>query len=180
MTEARRLEKTAEVFSGIVELSKGKSADYASAQDTLLNFKQGANICSVSPFEYWRVLFLKHVQSISNAVVKDAWNPSTTSEPIEGRVFDAINYLLLFLCLLEDTQAMREDREQVIDARARIISSLSQDRLDKVKQLIEDAAKGGDPAQLKQVADYLWNGGDGIGTPVQTAAQGDPGDEHQS
>lgn len=67
--------------------------------DVLNNFKVLAAEIGITPIQVWYVYFRKHVASISQFCA----NPSrTTSEPIVGRIADAMNYLDLLNALIED------------------------------------------------------------------------------
>lgn len=105
MVEARRQEIMREVFARVQGVADAKAVDYASKTDTLANFKELALVTGVTPFEVWRVLFMKHVVSVIRAIKQNPCNPVTITEPIDGRIDDLLNYLVLFLCLVEDAQA---------------------------------------------------------------------------
>lgn len=85
-----------------------KSVDYASASDRLENFKRISSLSNLDQLEVWLVYFMKHILAIANYVK----NGKTESEPIEGRIDDAQNYLDLlraFVVEIErDTQALEE------------------------------------------------------------------------
>lgn len=68
-------------------------------EDVLNNFKVIARELGLSPFEVWYVYFRKHIASIQQFCK----NPDMkTSEPIAGRVADAMNYLELFFALARE------------------------------------------------------------------------------
>lgn len=103
MTHARKNEIFQEIFDSCLELQFGKAKDYASDVDALSNFKsQDAEALGLTPYQKWGVYFAKQSMSILGAIGKNPKQPSTTSEPIEERINDAIIYLVLFKCLLED------------------------------------------------------------------------------
>lgn len=110
MTHARKTEVFKEIFDSCYLLQINKAQDYASDSDALSNFKsQDAEALGLTPFQKWGVYFGKQAMSIMNAIGKNPEMPSTTSEPIEERINDAIIYLVLLKCLLED---LKNDAEQ--------------------------------------------------------------------
>lgn len=103
MTHERKTEVFKELFDSCYALQIGKAKDYASDLDALSNFKsQDAEALGLTPFQKWGVYFGKQAMSIMNAIGKNPNIPSTISEPIEERIHDAIIYLVLLKCLLED------------------------------------------------------------------------------
>jgi len=61
--------------------------------DRLRNFYDGAAFLGQTPFQVLGVYFYKHITAIFTFLKKG----KVESEPIEGRMHDAINYLLLAL-----------------------------------------------------------------------------------
>lgn len=112
MTHERKTEVFKELFDSCLELQVAKAKDYASDSDALSNFKgQDAEALGLTPFQKWGVYFGKQAMSIMNAIGKNPNKPSTTSEPIEERVHDAIIYLVLLKCLLEDLKSEEFTKE---------------------------------------------------------------------
>ena len=94
-----------------------KGAEYASDVDRLQNFKRNAERTGLSPLQVWAVYFFKHIDALESFIkrLEDfqcdnfqdyqvAIDRMNLSEPIEGRFYDAINYLFLGLALLEELQ----------------------------------------------------------------------------
>lgn len=72
-----------------------KGQDYTVGKnqtDRLFNFRVGAEAAGIDPTQVWYVYFWKHLTAIQRFVKEG----KVDSEGIEGRVNDAINYLLLF------------------------------------------------------------------------------------
>lgn len=69
--------------------------------DVLNNFKVVANELGLTPVQVWYVYFRKHIASIGQ-YAKDPTVP--TSEPIDGRIMDAMNYLELLFALVNEDQ----------------------------------------------------------------------------
>jgi len=105
MLHERKNEVFQELFDSCLNLQYGKAKDYATNSDALSNFKsQDAEMLGLTPFQKWGVYFGKQAMSILGAIGKNPKYPSTTSEPIEERIQDAIIYLVLLKCLLEDSK----------------------------------------------------------------------------
>ena len=97
MTHTRKNELFQEIFDSCLQLQFAKAKDYASDVDALSNFKsQDAEALGLTPYQKWGVYFAKQAMSILGAIGKNPKQPSTTSEPIEERINDAIIYLVLF------------------------------------------------------------------------------------
>lgn len=112
MNSARKDQVFNELFSNCINLQKRKSSDYASDHDELANFKgKDAEMIGITPFQKWAIYFGKHVNSILSAIGKNPNRPKTDSEDIVERVKDAINYLALFVCLLEDVDKTESEEE---------------------------------------------------------------------
>lgn len=105
MNSKRKAEVFQELFASCIDLQVEKSSDYASISDELENFKgMDAKVINITPFQKWAIFFGKQAFSILSAIGKNPWMPRTNSEPIRQRVRDAIIYLALFYCLLEDAE----------------------------------------------------------------------------
>jgi hypothetical protein len=69
-----------------------KGADYTRKQpDRLANFYEAASFLKQTPFQVLGVYFYKHL----TAIFAFFEHGQVESEPIEGRLHDAVNYLLL-------------------------------------------------------------------------------------
>ena len=69
------------------------SQEYAVPTDVLNNFKVVADVMLLEPSEVLCVFLMKHIVSITRNV--------SLRESMEGRIIDAINYLLLLGYMLE-------------------------------------------------------------------------------
>lgn len=73
--------------------------------DTLANFKRIGATLGVHPLLVWFVYAQKHWDAISTLVRETcAGRRYEASEPVEGRFVDEINYLLLGLGLVKESQ----------------------------------------------------------------------------
>lgn len=95
--------------------SKGK--DYSENNDRLSNFKNIAKELGVKPSLVWAVYFRKHI----DAIMKHTREGQTESEPIEGRLADVLNYILLYYGLIKESAPVQSATEvqynKLIDPR---------------------------------------------------------------
>lgn len=88
-----------------------KGHDYTQGGDRLKNFYSTAADLGVPARAVWAVYFGKHIDAIKTWV-KDG---AVKSEPIEGRIHDAINYLLLLAKMLRrEKREIQEEAGKVI------------------------------------------------------------------
>ena len=87
-----------------------KGADYADNNDRLSNFKQVAALLGVDQTTVAGVYFLKHVIAICRAIR----DKTLSSEPLEGRFDDAVNYLYLLEACFDEQDDKRQ--EEAFDA----------------------------------------------------------------
>jgi hypothetical protein len=90
-----------------------KGPEYANSEDRLGNFKRTASRQGTLPVTVLHTYLTKHLDSIDRFVT--VWNKkgldaavALSSEPIEGRLHDAVNYLVLLGALIsEERTAMK-------------------------------------------------------------------------
>lgn len=87
----------------IHRLLQVKGGEYAPGDNRLANFQEASKRLGMSPIQVALVYLDKHYAAICN-YAKDQANRISRprSEPITGRISDAINYLILIRALLED------------------------------------------------------------------------------
>lgn len=88
-----------------IRSSKGK--DYSEDNDRLSNFKTIAKEIGVKPSLVWAVYFRKHI----DAIMKHTREGQTESEPIEGRLADVLNYILLYYGLIRESAQVQTGPE---------------------------------------------------------------------
>ena len=86
----------------IVDLNRRKGHDYAGDDDALRNFKSQAADAGVTTEQVWSIFFGKHLAAIHTYVREG----DVASEPIEGRILDAILYLYLLLGLVKEKRGL--------------------------------------------------------------------------
>lgn len=87
-----------EIFDRCVKLSETKGHDYSGDKDALENFKRNGNRLGLSPLKVLAVYMNKHLDAIDTYIREE----SVKSEPIEGRIEDAITYLTLLAALISE------------------------------------------------------------------------------
>jgi len=80
------------------KLLESKGAEYASAEDSLANFKTKLDI-GVSPLQVIAIFMDKHYSSIKSFI---RTGKEISDEPIEERIQDMRNYLFLLAALIKE------------------------------------------------------------------------------
>lgn len=113
MTHERLMALMDEEYGLIREAFARKAADYGSAGDALIDFKEAALDAGVPVQRVWLIWVVKHW----NAVKTFVRTGKLESEGIEPRIRDVIGYQILLLALLEDTVAkeMSENATRGVD-----------------------------------------------------------------
>ena len=92
------------LLSQSADLLISKGAEYAGSEDRLSNFKRGATDTGASPEQVCWIYLSKHLDSLKTHIRTGKQG----SEPIQGRIADAMNYIILLGALLHEKQAQRE------------------------------------------------------------------------
>lgn len=103
-------------FKTLQDILQSKGGEYAGDHDRLANFKRNAERLHLRPEQIWAVYFAKHIDAIFQYIMDlQTQTNRPRSEPLEGRVDDAINYLLLFKGILAESrqQARQAERDYV-------------------------------------------------------------------
>jgi len=87
-----------EYWKDCMKIMKSKGIAYSGRKDKFGNFKRIAKNLGLTPYQVWYVYFAKHLDSL-NAWLREEYQDS---EPIEGRIKDLINYLLLLGGMIEE------------------------------------------------------------------------------
>jgi hypothetical protein len=102
-----------DVFSSIIALTETKGKEYARSDDQLANFKRAAEDLDIDPLKVWSVFFGKHVDAIKSYVKLGPVARLTLSEPIEGRIDDAILYLILLRAIIQERKGIPEESDPI-------------------------------------------------------------------
>lgn len=104
MKREQFIELRQRVLDACDQITKTKGVDYTkSSDDCLANFKEGS-VFGLTSLQTAGMFAKKHIDSIYNYIKT---NGRSESEPIEGRIQDAINYLLFIQALIEEEQFER-------------------------------------------------------------------------
>lgn len=106
-----------QTFVTMHNLTASKGVEYANSDDQLANFKRLSGELGLSPEAVNLVFLTKHIDSIKNFVRSGG---ESESEPIFGRIDDAILYLILLKSIITEKQTVNpvmeeEDIEKPID-----------------------------------------------------------------
>lgn len=91
-------------FLDCMDLIRAKNADYTEGnqkKDRIKHFRQTAEELDLPMKKVWSVFVRKHWSAIQKYVKFG----QTESEPIDGRINDVINYLVLFGAIVSEEQA---------------------------------------------------------------------------
>ena len=87
------------LLSKSADLLITKGSEYAGSEDRLANFKRGATATGVPQATVAFIYLTKHLDSVASHLR----DPSRTlSEPIEGRLCDLLNYVILLAAILHE------------------------------------------------------------------------------
>lgn len=111
-----------ETINSIGELLKVKGGEYSSADDRLSNFKRGSALTGCTPLQVAFIYASKHFDGIAS-YVRDPNRPS--SEPIEGRFDDLINYCILMKALVREVRMPEAPKHPLMDQDPASFGSLS-------------------------------------------------------
>jgi hypothetical protein len=92
-----------QILSKVSDILKNKGEEYQKDENVFSNFESNAVELGLTRYQIWSVYFTKHVKSIVSAIKKSPKNPEDKklSEPYEGRIIDAIAYLLLLNAMVK-------------------------------------------------------------------------------
>lgn len=112
------------------KLMASKGREYARTEDRFDNFNRLAADLSMSRDKVLLVYLTKHMDAIKNYVNTG----NSVSEPIQGRILDALNYLLLLYGMVEERETLMLDGQRAIATQLSFHTSglPSAEDLDKV------------------------------------------------
>lgn len=103
MTNKDFYELMDETFSEALVIAKAKGEDYTkgNALDALISFKEAGADVDVNALKTCWIFMNKHYAAITNYVKTGG---KSESEPIDMRIKDMINYLVLLLALIKENE----------------------------------------------------------------------------
>lgn len=101
-----------------------KAGEYASGDNRLYNFMEGAHLMGCTPPETAWAYLTKHLIAVQKSVHEGKYNFSwavqqadgTYTEGIIQKIVDARNYLFLLLCCMEDESGVKVRLGMDVDA----------------------------------------------------------------
>lgn len=94
------VDETVKATAGLLVV---KGGEYANDADRLANFKRGSALTGATPLQVAFIYASKHYDGIASYVRTAAQGqPRASSEPIEGRFDDLINYCILMKALIRE------------------------------------------------------------------------------
>ena len=85
------------------KIYRDKGMDYTQGQweqDRLANFREAAKDAKITMLQCWSALTSKHLHAVRKYVA----DGRVESEPIEGRIYDVINYMILLLLIVDENR----------------------------------------------------------------------------
>lgn len=83
-----------------VQVAKSKGNEYSGLEDTHANFKRLADKLGLTKEKVLMVYLAKHMDSI-DSFIRNGCDEAGLTEPIQGRILDAVNYLTLLAAMFE-------------------------------------------------------------------------------
>ena len=98
-----------DTYQRLIDLTDSKGAEYAHDADQLANFKRLGATLQLHPTVVLLVYLQKHLDAIVAYVAATGRRESPVeSEPISGRIDDAILYLILLKALIHDQDSVSD------------------------------------------------------------------------
>ena len=113
-THEERMAFADEVFNRCKEIMDTKGRSYGGDADATSNFKEIAATTRQTKYQVWQVYAGKHWIAINKSITRDPECPQVAEcEPIEERIYDEINYLLLLALMIKEDKGLmqKEDAE---------------------------------------------------------------------
>jgi len=108
MTNEKFYELVERVLDDCVDIMRSKGDAYAGKdQDKFANFNRLASKLGLNRTKIWMVYFQKHMDALDSFLRGEYNDP----EPIEGRIKDAVNYLLLLYGMIQETNPMAKEEK---------------------------------------------------------------------
>jgi len=108
MTNEKFYELVERVLDDCVDIMRSKGDAYAGKdQDKFANFNRLASKLGLNRTKIWMVYFQKHMDALDSFLRGEYNDP----EPIEGRIKDAVNYLLLLYGMIQETNPIAKEEK---------------------------------------------------------------------
>ena len=87
-----------QIIPQCLSIMNSKGLSYSGKEDSLANFKRCAKLADTSVEKTWLTYYIKHQDALCSYIREEY----SDSEPIEGRIIDLINYLMLFYAIVTE------------------------------------------------------------------------------
>ena len=98
MTQSEIEDITNDIFACCSSVLLDKGADYSDKDDRFRNFREAGARLGITQEQCLHVYLDKHLEAIATY----CRNGKVESEPIKGRIIDAINYLIILAGMVEE------------------------------------------------------------------------------
>lgn len=160
MNQAEFDKIVAETKANIDNLLRVKGGEYAGSEDRLANFKRGAALTGCTPLQVLFIYLSKHYDAVASFVKSSAEGQvRESSEPIEGRLDDLINYCILAKGLVaENSRTALRDDGVVVELRGpgTLIIGLDAEEAENFRSFRNDPANSGVIARWKELHITGW------------------------
>lgn len=134
MTDAEFMNDSWEFLSQTMSMAQKKGVEYANGGDRLGNFKRAAAELDLDPKVIAAVYFKKHVDSIMQYVRTN--DEGSLTESFEGRVADAIVYLLIIRAIDRDQSAIRQIEEALkLNMEGKVTEEMTDEAIARYNQM---------------------------------------------
>ena len=96
----------AKKFADCIDLIRAKNSDYTEGngkRDRIAHFRSASADLKLPMMKIWQVFIRKHWSTVQ----KFANGGEIESEPIDGRINDIINYMVLLAAIIEDEKTVK-------------------------------------------------------------------------
>lgn len=104
MNLEQRTEVAEKLFDDSISTLESKGRAYATTGDSLANFKEVGKDVGITKYQAWLVYFLKHVESVKNAIINTPDYPIDDSEGMYSRLIDIVSYAAILAALMKEDE----------------------------------------------------------------------------
>ena len=102
MNAADRTTILKKYLEDVIDVLDKKGKAYSGTDNVNANIESTAKSLKITKYQVWSVFFKKHIDCIFNSIADNPNHPVDNTESLDGRITDAINYLLILKTMLVD------------------------------------------------------------------------------
>lgn len=102
MNAADRTTILKKYLEDVIDVLDKKGKAYSGTDNVNANIESTAESLKITKYQVWSVFFKKHIDCIFNSIADNPEAPVDNTESLDGRITDAINYLLILKTMLVD------------------------------------------------------------------------------